>query len=435
MVVAGRRRRGLLGVLILAAALGLGPAQPTAGQDAAVRGTAGGQATGSEDALARPRYMLYLFNTEEDAFSEREEFLLYNAVLTETAAATDAVVILESPDREVPDDRRAWESLARSVNADSWLRVVASGGFENLTVEVETYDLLRREEVAETVIRPGFVVDFRIMSAGIFEEVAGMLSENFERIVDTTELTVEALPGTSLTGLPGGPQAVDDSGALTLTVPASSTYGLTGTLAGHYPVDEELFLGVDPRTVSLEQVARPRFGLDLRIASLQFPGLRFWYYLPLPVDLFARTGFTTQAAGLYPIDNSSRLVQAGSSLSRWTFDAGGYLTAPREFLRLYAGAGGFLRFVHPSLSELSLERDAAAGALTVFLGAEYSRSRRFRFFFEYEPAYIFADDPGRFIDVTFIRNRFPGDSPPGFVVLDSAVLDLRNLYIGARWDF
>ena len=412
-------QRGLLAVLLLSAALGLGPARPAVGQDA----------------LARPRYMLYLFDAEEDAFTEREEFLLYNAVLTETAAATDAVVVLESPDPEVPDERRAWESLARSVNADSWLRVVASGGFENLTVEVETYDLLRRELVAEEVIRPGFVVDYRIISAGIFEDVAGMLRDNYERIVDTTELTVEGLPGTSVSGLPGGPREIDDSGAISLSVPASSTYGLTAALRGHYPVDEELFLGVDPQTVSLEQVARPQFGLDLRIASLQFPGLRFWYYLPLPVDLFTRTGFTTQAIGLYPIDNSSRLVQAGSSLSRWSFDAGGYLTAPREFLRLYAGAGGFLRFVHPSLSELSLERDAAAGALTVFLGAEYSQSRRFRFFFEYEPAYIFADDPGRFIDVTFVRNRFPGDNPPGFVVLDSAVVDLRNLYIGARWDF
>ena len=80
-------QRGLLAVLLLSAALGLGPARPAVGQDA----------------LARPRYMLYLFDAEEDAFTEREEFLLYNAVLTETAAATDAVVVLESPDPEVPD--------------------------------------------------------------------------------------------------------------------------------------------------------------------------------------------------------------------------------------------------------------------------------------------------------------------------------------------
>ncbi|MFW6249649.1 MAG: hypothetical protein ACOC47_00985 [Alkalispirochaetaceae bacterium] len=430
MVVVGERRPRLLGVLLLAVALGIGPAGPAAGQDAPA-----GEAPGDGDPLARPRYMLYLFDTEEDAFTEREEFLLYNALLTETAAATDAVVILESPDPEVPDDQLAWESLARSINADSWLRVVASGGFENLTVEVESYDLLRRELVADEVIRPGFVVDYRIIAAGIFSDVAGMLAENYERIVDTTELTVEALPGTAVSGLPGGTREVDGSGALTVSVPASSAYGLTAALPGHYTVDEELFLGVDPQTVNLEQVARPQFGLDLRIASLQFPGMRFWYYLPLPVDLFARTGFTTQAIGLYPIDNTSRLVQAGSSLSSWSIDAGGYLTAPREFLRLYAGAGGFLRFVGLSLSELSLEQDAAAGAFTLFLGAEYSQSRRFRLFFEYEPAYIFADDPGRFIDVTFLRNRFPSDNPPGFVVLDSAVVDLRNLYVGARWDF
>ncbi|MFW5843525.1 MAG: hypothetical protein ACOCW6_06330, partial [Spirochaetota bacterium] len=92
-------------------------------------------------------------------------------------------------------------------------------------------------------------------------------------------------------------------------------------------------------------------------------------------------------------------------------------------------------FVHPSLGEISLERDAAPGAITAGIAAEFSSSRRIRFFLEYQPAFILASDPDRYIDVSFIVNRYPNGKVPGIYALGYGLFDLRNLLIGVRYDF
>ncbi|TVR31948.1 MAG: hypothetical protein EA404_08775 [Spirochaetaceae bacterium] len=386
------------------------------------------------DGFARPRFMLLLLETESDRFTDQQEFVLYSSILTTVAAASDAVVIFESPDPDIPPTRAGKESLARSVNADSILHIIASGGFENLTVEYEAVDLLRRQTAGVGIIRPGFSVDYRVISVGLWSPLELLLRNEFQRVVDQTELTVEAKPGAMISGLPGREMRVGESGRLTVAVPSSSAYSLTAELPGHYRENASFFVSIDPVSVEFDLVQQPTYGVDLRFSSLQFPGVRFWYYA-IPATLFVRSGITTQLYGFFPIDNSDRLLRKGSALSFLALDAGVYLLPPERLFRLYAGAGGYLRFVHSSLSELTLDSDAARGAMTMVLGGEYSTSRRWRFIFEYQPAYIFAPDPQHFIDLSFITNRFPDGEVPGFVLLDRAVLDLRNIYLGVRLDF
>lgn len=423
MVVAAMRRRVIHSIAV--ACLALATISPLAGQDLG----------DAEDALARPRYMLFLFEVEPQTLSAQQEFLLYNSILSATAAATDAVVLLESPNVDVPTTREGREGLARSVNADSWLYVIVSGGFENLVVEVETFDLLRRETIGREVIRPGFAIDYRILSVGLWESVEATLQTGYERVVDSTELTVEALPGTEVGGLPGGPHVVGDSGSVVVPIPVSSAYDVLVDLPGHYRERRAIFVEIDPVTLSFEQFEQPQFGVDLRISSFQFIGARFWYY-PVPAQVFVRAGFTTQAFGFFPVDNSERLLQQGSALSEFAIDGGIYISPAEQLLRFYTGGGFYLRLVHPSFSDLGLERDASNGfAFTAMFAGEFSTSRRLRFFLEYAPAYIFASDPQRFIDLSFARSTDTGDDIPGFVVTDGGVFDLRNVYLGARWDF
>ena len=416
-----------LAIAGLALALALGAAPVAVAQDTVGAGDA-------EDVLARPRFMVYFFEVEPDTLTAEQEFLLYNSILTEIAIANEAVVILESPDPDVPPSRVAKEDLAQSINADSWLHVVASGGLENLTVEFESYDMLRRESTGWEIVRPGFVVDYRVLSVGLWDPLVETLRENYERVVNRTMLTIDAPPETEIRGLPEEIVEVGASGRLAVSVPASSTISLEAELPGHYQATRDLFIGIDPLTLEFDPVEKPDFGIDLRLSSLQFPGIRFWYFV-VPAEIFIRGGLSTQAIGFYPIDNTESLLQSGSTLSFFELDGGMYLTPAEELFRLYAALGGYLRFVHPSLSEIQLERDAAPGAITAGIAAEFSSSRRIRFFLEYQPAFILADDPERYIDVSFVRNRYPDGDVPGIYALGYGVIDLRNLLIGVRYDF
>lgn len=117
--------------------------------------------------FGRPRYMLYFFESEEETLSDEQTFILYSSILTTIAEANDDVVIVESPDTAVPWNKEGKEELAQRVNADCWIAVNASGGFENLTVTVDIFDILRQKNTGEIVIRPGFVTEFRTIAMAV----------------------------------------------------------------------------------------------------------------------------------------------------------------------------------------------------------------------------------------------------------------------------
>jgi hypothetical protein len=204
--------------------------------------------------------------------------------------------------------------------------------------------------------------------------------------------------------------------------------------SGYYDVQRPLTLGIDPLEMDLGQVQKPRFGAEVRLSSFQFPGVRFWVYV-IPAELFVRLGITTQLFGLYPIDNATNVLVVGSPLSQLELDAGLYISPAENLLRFFVGAGGYIRFSHPPAPSFHIDSDAAPGAITLSLGGEYSPSRRLRFVFEYEPAFILASNPQQFINLTFVANSFPSGKVPGYVILPWGLFDLRNFYIGLRVDF
>ena len=391
-------------------------------------------ATVSTAAFGRPRFMIYLFEAEQDTLSPEEKFVLYNSVLAAATEANPDVVLLESPDQTVPATREGKEELARRINADCWLSVTASGGFANLTIQVETYDILRQQTFGQEVIRPGFVVDFRTISRGFWDRIVGTIKTSYTRIVDLSTFTVRGRPGTDLTGVPGGPYRIGATGTLVEKIPYPSSFTMKARVNGYYDTERSLFLGLDPLTVSLDQVAKPHIGAELRLSSFQFPGIRFWWYV-VPAQVFLRVGVTTEYLGLYPIDNAPSVVAVGSPLSQLEMDAGLFVSPAESLLRFFVGAGGYLRFSHPPAPSFAIDTEAAPGAVTLSLGAEFSPSRRIRFVLEYVPAFILAPDPRKFIDLSFVANSFPSGQVPGYVILPWGLFDLRNLYLGLRVDF
>jgi hypothetical protein len=276
-------------------------------------------------------------------------------------------------------------------------------------------------------------VDFRTISRGFWNNLAGAIKGSYSRIVDLSTLTIHGRPGTELTGVPGGPYRIDGSGTLVEKVPYPSSFTLKARASGYYDVEQSLFLGIDPLTVTLDQVAKPRFGFEARLSSFQFPGLRFWWYI-LPAQVFVRLGLTTQLVGLYPIDNAPNVLAVGSPLSQLELDAGLFVSPAERLLRFWVGAGGYLRFSHPPAPGFAIDSEGAPGAVTLSLGVDYSPSRRLRFAVEYQPAFILASNPQQFINLTFVANSFPSGQVPGYVVLPWGLFDLRNLYLGLRLD-
>jgi hypothetical protein len=384
-------------------------------------------------AFGRPRFMIYLFEAEQDTLSAEEKFVLYNSILASATEANPDVVLLESPDPVVPATSQGKEELARRINADCWLSVSASGGFANLTIQVETFDILRQETFGQEVIRPGFVVDFRTISRGFWEKISAAIKGSYSRIVDLSTLTVHGRPGTNLTGIPGGPYKIDASGTLVQKIPYPSSFTMKARADGYYDFEQSLFLGIDPLDITLNQVAKPRFGAELQLSSFQFPGVQFWWYV-LPAQVFVRLGLTTELVGLYPIDNAPSVVAAGAPLSQVELDAGLFVSPPENLLRFFVAAGGYLRFSHPPAPSFTVDTEAAPGAVTLSLGVEYSPSRRLRFVVEYQPAFILASNPQQFINLSFVANSFPSGQVPGYVILPWGLFDLRNLYLGLRLD-
>jgi len=411
----------------------------TAGaQQATDQGTpapaASDQAGFSSGSFGRPRYMIYFFQAEQDTLSPPQEFVLYNSILAAVAEANRDVVILESPDRGIPATQEGKEELSRRINADSWLSVVASGGFSNPTIEVETYDILRQKTYGQEIIRPGFVVDYRTISMGFWDNLVKAIKDNYARVVDLSTLTVHGRPGTTLDGIPGGPYTVDSSGTWSRQVPYPSAFTVRARAGGYYDVNRPLFLGIEPQVVDLDQVKKPWFGAEVNLSSLQFPGFRAWFSV-VPASIFVRVGITTQLVGVYLIDNAPGLLVTGAPLSLLELDGGIYLNPPEQLLRFYVAAGGYLRVTHPPAPSFAIDSNAAPGAITISLGGEFSPSRRIRFVAEYQPAFILASDPNKFISLSFVPNSFPSGSVPGYVVLPWGLFDLRNLYVGMRIDF
>lgn len=395
---------------------------------------AGGAEERAIEDFARPRRMVYFYETEPGTLSEFDRFLLYNSILTSVSGANQSVVIVESPDLDVPVTQEGKEELARRVDADAWLYVYVAGGLEDLTVRITLYDMTAGEVVAEPIVRPGFPVTYRTLARGFWDDVVEAVGGGFEPIVAVSEATIAGLPGTVIADLPGGPYEIGEQGQLELLLPTPATYTIEASLAGYVPVRESFYLGDEPREVDLVQLSAYRYAVDLLASSFQFPGLRFRYHV-VPGRWFTRLGLTTQYVGVNFVPNQPLVSVGSSKLSTIYLDGGTMLGDLDAFTRFLVAGGLFLRLRH---EPLNLEYDAALGGAHLSLGAEIAPwrrepvLRRIRLFADYQPAFFFAPDPAEFLERSLAWNAFPGGTVPLMFSTGWGVLDLRDLYLGVR---
>lgn len=384
--------------------------------------------------FARPRRLIYLYETEPGLLEPYDEFLLYNSILTDVAAANTQVVLVESPDRVVPFTLAGKEDLARRVDADAWMHIYVAGGLDDLTVRASLYDMTEGEELDEIIIEPGFPVSYRTLARGFWDELAASIGERFAPIVQAAEATIRGLPGTTIENLPGGVFVLGETGAETVLLPTPATYTLSGALSGYIPVQETFYLSSEPAEIDLVQLTTYRFGVDSFASSFQFPGARFRYNI-VPGSWFARLSATTQYVGVNFVPNQPLFSLGTSKLSTLYLDGGTLLGNLDALVRYQFALGGFLRLRH---EPFGLEQDASLGGIHASVGIELAPWRRqrvlrnIRLFAEYQPSIAFTSDSDAFLERSLAWNSFPGGTVPLVYGLGWAVADLRELHVGLR---
>jgi len=381
------------------------------------------------DDFSRPRRMVYFFQADPGSLESFDEFLLYNAILSSIGTSNPDVVVLESPDRAVPVGQEGREDLARRVDADSWVYVFAAGGMADLSVVAEVYDMRNQVRFDPVESTPGFPISYRALAIGLWDDIAAVIRDNFESVVDAEDVLFRGVPGTQINGLPGSPFIIDEDGSVVVPLPSPATFEGEASLAGFETTTERVYVGFEAPVVEFSQRRLPQFAVDFRLSSFQFPGARFWWFF-VPSQAFLRGGITTQLIGLYLVNNAGSLFDS-SALSTVYVDAGYVFGSPEDSTRLWAGGGASLRLSHqPQI--IGLDRDAAFGGVHLSLGAEIKPLRQLALFADYQPTFLLAPSPEQFIERSFTWNAFPDGNAPGFITLPWGLFDLRNLYLGVR---
>lgn len=174
------------------------------------------------------------------------------------------------------------------------------------------------------------------------------------------------------------------------------------------------------REISLEQKPVARFAIDASLL-IAWPGVAI-SWSPLPDPLFIRAGVTTYLVGLALQPDA---LFSSAPLTNLDILAGMYAMAPDRPLRLYAGLGVFLRFVHAAGWPLGLEPLAPVG-LEGVVGLETSIGGAASVFVEHEPMMYLIKYPDLF-------RASLGSSSAGWVILPETAFQLLSFRFGVRW--
>lgn len=381
----------------------------------------------------RTRRLLLFFELEPEAnFGQEEQLLLYESLLVRLGSASRKVAVKEYPSRAPGASDAQRSTLARSLGADSWLRVSLAGNWLSVDLRVSSYDLIGQAtafafEMSKPMRRGA--VD---LERDFWDEVTAAVEDYYAQAAANRtvpgEVVFQARPGTRILGAGPGMLRTDSTGFARADVQVPVTLSVRATRAGFFPVEGKYFLSRAQNTVQLEQDRGARFAFEVYLNNLIFPGFEFSYFL-IPGLLFARTGFTTNAIGLLFTDSGSEgegglLVSQG--LYQMDLGLGIYLNDEDRDLRAYAGLGAFARLL-TALGYFGLEPIAPWG-LQAALGIEYSRNPHWRFYLELAPLLHFTNRP----DLMF-ASFAPDYSLAGYAFLPWGVFEFLNLRLGLRW--
>jgi hypothetical protein len=323
--------------------------------------------------------------------------------------------------------------LAGESGADCWLLVEFSGTREQPSLRVRSFDILSSEALIDKTTRRREGGSFTTTGLALerWEDLSALLAGSYPpraaaAVQDgepraSAGLTVRALPGSVVTVVRGGRgrATIGEDGAARLEVPAlPAVVEVRATKRGFLPARRILYIRAD-RDVSIEQKPAPRLAIDASML-MAWPGAAV-LWSPVPELLFVRGGLTTYLLGLVMRGDAFITTDPFTNLDLL---AGVYLNPADSALRLYVGAGGFLRLVHAPALLLGIDPLAPFGIEAV-LGAEMSICPSAKVFAEFEPMLYVTGYPGLLLSTQ--------GSSRGWFAFTGAALQVNSFRVGLRW--
>jgi hypothetical protein len=377
-----------------------------------------------------PRILLCTARPAGSQFTQGDAVMISRSLLQRLQEAAKELVPVEySPDTNGQSIEQLG-STARTSGTDGWIQVTLSGGWNAVRFAIRGYDLSSGAVVLEiTRERSGWGSPAGLVREG-WDDVVQAVAGKFhmpqrpaiaDASVPLARLTVNALPGSTLTGLGKNPVRIESEGSASMELPAFQEYVLRTSLAGFIPVTQRFFLSTD-RQIAVEQSRESQWGLQVALLDGRAPGADVTMAFPAQ-SLFLRLGFSTYVAALTLSDTD---IFVSQPLTNLHLQAGWYMSAPDRFARFYLGLGGFLRIVHASGSPLTLDAISPFG-LHATVGAELSVFSKGRIYLEYTPTIFQTDMPDVF------HAALGQDIGPGWIFGKREVMNLVSFSFGYRW--
>lgn len=365
---------------------------------------------------------------------------LMSSVADLAAAAPDlSISPVVSPEASTPAEVRE-----RAASSDSllWMRIVLIEGERTVSVEAQAGAVpdgnVLLELSYEVPVGPAGVSYRRL-----WQPLQRELAESVDRMtrialgaVGTGRFELRTLPHAQLTVLETDQTALaDDTGFLSLELPAPATYTLTLRAREHYPVTGQFLLTSAGTRRSIAPDVRSHWLYDFSMQNMSFPAFdarrRFFGDM-----LFAHAGFTTYVLGLAPVDrdwddlNETDGIFSSTPATDLRLGLGSYLSGTHGERRFYASLGATGRLIHGA-GMFAFDPVAPATA-HLSLGVEGNPDRRSRLFFEWAPALVFTEFPG------IVELRFPGvvflpDDWAAAVPVARHPIALGFVRLGLRW--
>jgi hypothetical protein len=355
------------------------------------------------------RLLLFFEVLPGSDFSEEEQALLYETLLIKLADASPRVAPKDFGNSYIPPSDTEKTDAAEQMEADSWLHIVVSGNFASCTLAVRLLDMLTGQIALDKTVEKTYRRGARDLQRENWEDFTGPIAEYYltalSKDINRGTLYFEALPGTRIQGSAWKRLKVAKDGQTSTDVPLPATLPYRAIKPGYLPVEGQIYMDQTEKIVSLPQEQGARFGFDLYLNNLTFPGFDFIYFF-VPDSVFGKVGMLTYLLGI-DLDDGDRdegNVFVSHTLSHCNLSLGFYLNAPDRYVRPYVSVGAFWRIITAS-GYWGLEPIAPFGAQPTF-GIEYSRLPNRKIYLDFSP-YVYWT--GSRNNTFLMRASFPPD--------------------------
>jgi len=341
---------------------------------------------------------LFLFFESGEELNQREQIILEESLVANLAARTEVIIVEGAESKLLPQSVEERGAIASEYKADCWLLVKVQPQDNQLDIAARLFDISAENLLWEKSFNG--TKRLQELESTLWQELVGAVEEALppraqefvveEIIRKVTEvqlvekivgipLTIEALPGTRISGLTKEQIIIPAEGRATLEVPGGATYQIRAAKKSYYPEELGFFVDKEALTVDFEQNLAARFGAELLMDFDKFTGLGLYYF---PVRGFLFAGLRGEASFfrvLPPFDVDEWDWDSRNIML--SLDLGCYLFPADSFFRLALSAGAFMRFYFPlnGTAELHPYFPYGVNLGTLF---EFSRSRKIRFFLE-----------------------------------------------------